>query len=216
MEVENKKELSKFKRVPLKDKFNKTKHGVGFIGDGIYKSKLGRVNTVEYSYWDGMMRRCYSERVQKIDKSYVGCSVAEEWHNFQNFAKWFNENFNRVEMNLWCLDKDILVKGNRVYSPETCAFVPQNINVLFTNGYVKRGKYPKGVTFKPRINKYVAQYQNRGNVLHIGVYTTIEEAFNAYKITKEAYIKEIAEEWKDQIDERVYQAMYNYKVNITD
>ena len=209
-------EYRSFRDKTVQYPYHPTKFGVGFIGEGAYKSSNIGKDSIEYTYWDGFMRRCYSKRVQNICKTYKDCSSAREWDNFQTFSKWFNDNFNADYMKGWCLDKDILVKGNRVYSAENCAFVPNEINVLFTNSYIKRGKYPKGVSYKPRIRKYIAQYQNNGNVIHIGVYKTPEEAFYAYKEVKENYIKQKADEWKGLIDPRVYQAMYNYQVEITD
>lgn len=206
-----------FKDKTVRYPYHPTKFNVGYIGEGKYKStgEDGKDLPV-YRYWDGIMRRCYSERLKNISKTYADCSVDEKWHNFQNFAEWFYENYNPDTMERWCLDKDILVKGNRIYSPETCCFVPNEINILFTNGYVRRGLYPKGVTYKTRINRYIAQYQDESVVIHIGTYKTVEEAFQAYKKVKEEYIKNKADKWKDLIDPRVYEAMYKYEVEITD
>lgn len=209
-------EFRSFKNKTVQYPYHPTKFGVGFIGEGIYKtSHIGKDN-LEYTYWDGFMRRCYSNRVQNIRKTYIGCSTEESWHNFQVFGDWFQENYKSEYMQSWCLDKDLLIKGNKDYSPETCCFLPNEINILFTNGYSKRGKYPKGVSYKPRINKYIAQYQKEGMVKHIGTYKTVEEAFQAYKSVKEQYIKNKADKWKDKIDSRAYTAMYNYTIEITD
>jgi hypothetical protein len=210
-------EFRSFRDGTVRYPYHTTKFGVGYIGIGKYKTidDTGKDLPV-YTYWDGIMRRCYSKRLKSISKSYFDCSVDERWHNFQVFAEWFYENYNPSTMKGWHLDKDILVKGNRVYSPETCVFLPNSVNVLFTNGYVRRGEYPKGVTYKPRINRYIAQYQNEGIVKHIGTYKTIEEAFQAYKETKEQYIKNRADKWKHLLDIKAYQAMYNYQIEITD
>ena len=102
----------------------------------------------------------------------------------------------------WCLDKDILVKGNKIYSPETCCFVPKGINLLFGKNNAKRGNYPIGVCkFK---NKFQATINIKGKTISLGHFDTPEEAFEAYKTAKEAYIKEVADEWKDRIEEDVY------------
>jgi hypothetical protein len=209
-------EFRSFKNKTVQYPYHPSKYKTGFMGEGKYRCGGYGEAIPEYNYWDGFLRRCYSDRVQKISKSYIGCSADELWFNFQNFAKWFEENFNPELMKGWCLDKDILAKGNKIYSPETCCFVPNEINILFTNGYVKRGKYPKGVSYKHRINRYIAQYQNNGKVLHIGTYKTIEEAFLTYKEVKEDYIKQKADEWKSKIDIKVYESMYKYQVEITD
>ena len=118
------------------------------------------------------------------------------------------------------LDKDILVKGNKIYSPETCMFVPQNINKLFTKSNKIRGKYPIGVYFNKNANKFKAQcrifYNGKTQQESLGLYNTIEDAFNAYKQFKEANIKQMADEYKGKIPDKLYEAMYDYKVEITD
>jgi hypothetical protein len=113
---------------------------VGYLGEGKYISREGGKLTVVYLKWSNMLERCYSEEYHKKQPTYIGCSVDERWHNFQVFAKWFEENY----IEGYELDKDILLKGNKIYSPETCCFVPKEINLLF-KGH-KNGKiYPPGV-----------------------------------------------------------------------
>lgn len=209
-------EIRSFKNKTVRYPYHPSKYGVGYIGIGKFIGGSYSKENIIYDYWDGILRRCYSERIKKLRNSYSDCLVDEYWHNLQNFGEWFDKNYNPKYMKSWCLDKDILVKGNRIYSPETCCFVPNEINVIFTNGYIRRGEYPKGVSYKPKINKYIAQYQKDGVVTHIGTFKTVDEAFQAYKEVKEKYIKEKADKWKDQIDPRVYEAMYNYQVEITD
>ena len=209
-------EIRSFKNKTVRYPYHPSKYGVGYIGIGKFIGGSYSKENIIYDYWDGILRRCYSERIKKLRNSYSDCLVDEYWHNLQNFGEWFEKNYNPKYMKSWCLDKDILVKGNRIYSPETCCFVPNEINVIFTNGYIRRGEYPKGVSYKPKINKYIAQYQKDGVVTHIGTFKTVDEAFQAHKEVKEKYIKEKADKWKDQIDPRVYGAMYNYQVEITD
>ena len=185
--------------------------GIGFIGSGSYKASKGSKKYKVYETWNSMLGRCYNENFKEKHPSYKGCAVTEDWHNFQNFAKWFYENYKDG----FALDKDILVKGNKIYSPETCAFVPHKINLLFVKGGKTRGDLPIGV--RKDGNKYSSRIRLRGNkATHLGLFDTPEEAFLAYKIAKEKHIKNIADEWKDKIDLKVYDAMYNYKVEITD
>jgi hypothetical protein len=161
-----------------------------------------------------MLERSYSKNIKDVQPSYKNVTVCEEWHNFQNFAQCFEENYNPEYMHGWHLDKDILVKGNKVYSPETCCFVPHEVNTLFTKKNVNRGEYPIGVTnSKWGLRAYVS-INNKSTDL--GSYRTPEEAFQAYKTAKEQYIKEVADKWKGLISDEVYQAMYNYQVEITD
>lgn len=113
---------SSIRKGQIKDKLNPSVEGVGFIGDGHYNKKN---NLDAYTCWHSMIQRSYSKIFHKGNPTYKDCSVCFEWHNFQNFAPWFYENIS-IEKN--SLDKDIKIKGNRVYSPETCCFVSQKEN----------------------------------------------------------------------------------------
>lgn len=100
-------------------------YGVGFLGVGNYKPGTGGDSI--YSRWKGMLRRCYDKSFHDTNPAYKGCSVCNEWHNFQNFAKWFDLNYPKDGLD-YDLDKDIKVIGNKVYSPETCTFVSSERN----------------------------------------------------------------------------------------
>ena len=111
----------------------------------------------------------------------------------------------------FALDKDILIKENKVYSEDTCCFVPQEINALFVKRDKLRGEYPIGVSFHKSRGMLRATLNNK----HLGYFNTVEQAFQVYKQAKEDYIKEVANKWKDQIDPRVYDALVSYQVEIT-
>ena len=138
------------------------------------------------------------------------CTVDERWHNFQNFAEWYYDNY----IEGYHLDKDILFKGNKIYSPETCCFVPQEINKLFTKRQSKRGDYPIGVISNKK--RFISIFTKEKKIFYLGSFATPEEAFIAYKTEKENRIKEIANKWKGLISDKVYQALINYQVEITD
>lgn len=91
-------------------RYDKTCHGVGFLGEGEYKSTEDGKDTIYAKYWREMISRCYSEKFKSKHLSYENCSVCEEWHNFQNFAKWFDENYYECNGEQMCLDKDIVSK----------------------------------------------------------------------------------------------------------
>jgi hypothetical protein len=122
-------------------------HGVGYLGKGEYKSFENGKNTRQYMIWYSMINRCYNEKYHKKLPTYKDCTVSEEWHNFQNFASWYDQNYYEVNGEKMALDKDILIKGNKVYSSETCIFVPQFINSLFTKCNAIRGEFPIGVSW---------------------------------------------------------------------
>jgi hypothetical protein len=112
----------------FKDKMSPSVYGVGFIGDGEYKSKENGKHTKAYATWTNMLQRCYDSKCQQRHPTYNGCLVDKNWHNFQNYAQWFEENYPNDGKN-YQLDKDRLVKGNKVYGPSTCCFLtPQKNN----------------------------------------------------------------------------------------
>lgn len=169
----------------------------------------------EYIVWNSMRQRCYNENTGKSYENYKNVEVSDYFKYYSNFKIWCS---NQIGFNIegFELDKDILVKGNKVYAPETCCFVPKEINTMFTNSRRCRGAYPVGVYYKKRISKYVSRISKYGEVIHLGNFDTPEEAFQTYKLEKEKHIKEIANKWKDQIDPRVYEALMNWTVEITD
>lgn len=178
-------------------------YGVG-INDLLYAEKN------LYSVWFYMVERCYNPKRHITMPTYICCEVCDEWKQLSNFKMWFDEHYVAG----WELDKDILVKGNKVYSPETCCFVPLEINVLLTKTDRKRGDLPIGVHRQKK--SYISQLSKGKTNAYLGSFATPKEAFDAYKTAKEAYIKEVADRWKDQLEPRVYEALYNYKVEITD
>ena len=170
-------------------------------------------NTIYYKYWSRMIKRCYYNDRINGNKNYFDCFVCKDWHNLSSFKLWFDKNY----IYGWELDKDILVKGNREYSPDKCCFVPQSINALFTKRERLRGDLPIGVSSTNGIkNPYRAYISDKSKQKRIGVYETPEQAFDAYKKEKECLIKEIANKYKDKLNENVYNALINYKVEITD
>ena len=210
---------SSFKNGSVKSRFTPSVFGVGYLGNQTSIDENGKA-IKSYSVWNSMLMRCYSDKYQKKYPTYKGCTVCEEWHNYSNFKEWFDNNYYEIEGEQMDLDKDILVKGNKVYSPDTCVFVPQNINTLFIKSNKSRGNLPIGVCFNKDRNKFQAQcsifYNGKRQYKYLGLYNTIDDAFNAYKEFKEADIKQVAEEYKDKIPYELYNAMYNYKVEITD
>ena len=210
-----------FKIGNVKNPYDKTVHNIGYIGVGKYTSKINKEYTKEYRTWQGMLERCYDKIYQNKYPTYIGCIVCEEWHNFQNFAKWYEENYYEIEGQKMCLDKDILFKGNKIYSPQTCMFVPNRINVLFIKSEKARGKYPIGVGESGKIRNPFRAYcsvcdENGKHYIALGNHNTIEKAFTCYKNFKEKYIKQVADEYKDYIPTELYEAMYRYEVEIDD
>lgn len=203
-----------FKKGKVKCPYEKTIFNIGYIGEGEYNVSINKKVTKHYKTWNSMLQRCYDHKYIERRPTYIGCKVCPEWHNFQNFAGWFEKNFYQIEGQMMNLDKDILMKGNKIYSPNTCVFVPQTINSLFIKCNKCRGDLPIGVIHRNK--KYEAQCGVNGKPKHLGYYNTPEEAFKVYKQYKEDYIKKVAEEYKNVIPSKLYEAMLKYEVEIND
>ena len=143
---------------------------------------------------------------------------ADELDMVVNIGLIKSKKFYEVENEKRHLDKDILFKDSKIYSPETCVFVPQRINALFVKSNGTRGDHPIGVYFHKREQKYVAQCRvlERDQQKFLGYFNTPKEAFQRYKEFKEEYIKQVAEEYKDKIPMKLYEAMLKWEVEITD
>lgn len=209
---------STFTKGAIKNPYYPSVFGVGIIGNK-HKSRINGLYTKEYRAWQNMLARCFTETYETYDD--VIC--CEEWLFFDNFYEWLHsqENFDKwYNGDKWAIDKDILVKGNKIYSSETCCLVPNSVNILFLTRKKSRGDLPIGVHYKEYAKKYMAYCNNgkKGSHDYLGLYKTKEEAFLTYKNHKESKIKHIATEefFKGNITKKCYNAMLNYKVEITD
>jgi len=210
-------EYAAFKDGRVKNPYRKSVLNIGYAGVGKHKSRdSNSKKTRAYNVWRGMLGRCYDKNVQKKHMSYIGCTVCDEWHNYQNFSEWFCNNYYEIENEEVEIDKDILIKGNKVYSPETCIFAPKKLNDIIISHLSRRGELPIGVQYTYNKKKFKVSYSDSGDVIHFGSYITIKEAFNVYKTEKEKFIKEVADRYKNRIPELLYNAMYRYKIEITD
>lgn len=204
-------DMANFRKGNVTNPYDKEVLSVACIGVGDYSEKN---NTLCYKTWRNMLTRCFDVKYQEKFPTYKNTSVCSEWLNFQNFAKWYYANYYLLPNERIELDKDILCKGNKLYSPETCIFVPRRINSLLINNKNKRGEYPLGVDFARGC------YRARCNILEgsvfIGDYDTPNQAFIAYKQYKEKYIKEIADMYKDKIPSKLYHALYKFTIEESD
>lgn len=164
-----------------------------------------------HQVWKEMLRRCYNEKRQLRDPSYIGCSVDSRWHNYQNFAEWYEgHEYRGME---YQLDKDILVVGNKVYSPEACCLVPNEINSILTSCSRARGALPQGVCWDKDKCRYKAQMNMNGRYKYLGLFKCVDEASKVYKTTKEAYVKERALHWRDRIAPEVFEALMAWELS---
>lgn len=204
----------------IKNPYYPSVYKVGIIGSK-YPRSANCKNTREYGTWKNMLRRCFNDECKEKQPSYNNTTCCEEWLYYETFYEWLHsqENFDKWYNNeRWAMDKDILVKGNKIYSPETCCLIPQNVNCLFLKREAERGGYPIGVSY--RNDGFIASCHNpfTNRREELGSYSTPEKAFNVYKVYKEDLIKQVAQIEYDvgNITEQCYKAMMNYKVEIDD
>ena len=220
-----------FKNGQCKNPFYPSVYGYGYLGidkesnvPKMSEFKDGKtVNTWKYRKWQKMLQRCFDNKLKEKYPTYKDVTCCDRWLCFANFLEDFEilkQEYNWNEGEKLNLDKDILNKGNKMYSLENCILVPQRINLLFIKKDTNRGEYPIGVSYRKQAKKYQAQCNINGKLISLGLYNTPEEAFNAYKMAKENEIKRIANECvsKGYItqESRLYNAMINYQVKIDD
>lgn len=212
-----------FKKGNIKNHYAPFVCGVGIVGTKCPVTIDGKA-TKEYVSWSSMITRCFTKSFVNGENyyyKYEDVEICNEWLCYEKYYEWLHsqENFDKwILMDKGAVDKDIIVKGNKIYSPETCCLVPNYINALFLKSDRTRGKYPIGVTYKTRDNVFEVQCRLNGKETYLGRRSTPEQGFLLYKEYKESYIKQVAQEEYDKgnITKRCYDAMINYEVEITD
>ncbi len=208
-------QLGNIRNGNVKDPHSPSVYSIGIVGTK-YPSTINGVLTKEYTLWCSMLKRCYSDGFKKQRPTYEGCEVSSKFKSYEYFYEWCHKQIG-FGVDGFEIDKDLLVKGNKVYSETTCVFLPQEINTLLIKSTASRGEHLIGVYWHNASKSFVARVaKNKGKQEHLGYFKTEIEAFNAYKKAKESFIKEQAEKFKSQIDDRAYNALMNYTVNIDD
>ena len=188
----------------------KTVHGVGindYNGTVSHLVDGKRINKKQYTTWSGMIKRCYNKKNQEKKPSYKGCTVCDEWLFFSKFKVWMDSKDHHGKH----LDKDLMVTGNKVYSPSTCLFVSPLVNAALTNTKSTKGFLPTGVSLHS-CGKFVAQISAFGKTKHLGLFASRYEAKSAYDRARYKYILELAE-LDDNPD--ISLALINYAGKIT-
>lgn len=184
-------------------------YGTGFCGAGRHAIREGDSITPAYRCWHGIMRRCYSEKSLKRYPTYKDCTVCEEWHNFQVFAEWYTkQEFYGLGYEL---DKDLLSKSSKIYSPETCCLLPRAFNGMIIKKNKKAGT-AQGVYFNKTAKKYQVTLGSSGGKKNLGYFLDIVGAHKIYKKAKEASVRGLAEKYKDTLCNRSYKALSNWEL----
>ena len=193
--------IANLKRGEVKNPCARNICGVGYIGDGDFKSRVSGKKTKEYQAWENMFYRNYGEKSESIDIAYADCTVHEDWHNFQVFAEWYTKQIGYESG--FALDKDLLFSGNREYSTKACCLLPQKINNQLILHEVVYCKSSNGFTTK-------LSWGKEGN--GVGIHPNKKKAFIAYKTTKESYLKELADKYKKEISGKAFDALHNLEM----
>lgn len=200
------------KRGTIRDNNLPILYGHCYLGTGEYKSVRDGKPAIEYDVWKQMVERCFNEKLKQKYPTYKDCFLNPNWYNFQNFAKWYWSQ-KGANVDGWHLDKDLLQKGNKQYGPDTCCLIPKDLNRALMLS--KRGdkESPVGTHQRPNGAYVVGRVGDCG---YVGYFYSADEAFSAYKLAKENHLKVLAEKYKDVVEVRVYEALYNFKIEITD
>lgn len=185
--------------------------GVATNSGGKYKSKIGGKRAEAYTTWYSMLQRSYYPKLHASRPTYIGCSVSDQWLEYQDFAEWFEAH--EYSNHGYELDKDLLLPGNKIYTPDRCAFVPSQLNSLLTDHGATRGQYPQGVSLNKNTNNFRARITIDGKQRCLGCFDTELDAYLAYKEAKEANVKRMALEWQDRIANNVFEALMNWKLS---
>lgn len=202
--IKERQTYSNFKKGEIKNPYDRTVFGVGYVGVGEYKTKENGRFTIYYQQWKNMLLRCYVKAERH--HAYENAKVCKEWLNFQVFAKWYDKHYYKIKESLQ-IDKDIKYSCNTIYSPQTCILIPQRINLMFTNKPNNRG-LPNGIVRQG--NGYLAKYNHEC----LGKFDTVEEAYHYQTKKKKEVIVELANEYKNIMPEYVYDIVVGYEFDI--
>lgn len=207
----------------------RTVYGIGY-NQKVEGEKYYEANTKIYKTWHNMMQRCYDYEYKKRKPSYHGAYVKPEWHNFQNFAKWYEENYYKIDGEVMELDKDlfssnneslhIFAKDNKTchtngayYSPDTCCFLPRRLNLLFRTRIQELGSDKIENIYLTPNGKYEVRLNNgNGEQIDLGVFDNERSAWLAYKLNKEIVIQTITEEYKGRLPKHIYDKLMKYEI----
>lgn len=184
-------------------------YGFGFNSKREHKTYVNNKVTKVYKVWINMLQRSYCKKYHEKQPTYIGCSVADDWRDFQDFADWFYSHpYSDIGYDL---DKDLLFPSKKIYSPDTCCFVPKDLNNLLIDSGATRGNLPQGVSCDK--NKYRARLWVNGKQINLGSFDNIEDAHNAYKVAKESHVKEKALKWKGGIARDVFTTLMRWTLD---
>lgn len=184
-------------------------YGIGCNSMPSHETSAKGRYAIAYQTWKDMMKRCYCPKFQEKHPTYIGCTVADEWHDFQVFAEWF-ENHEYSDCGFH-LDKDLLT-SSKVYGSHSCCLIPQELNKVILFKRSNKGGFPHGVSFEKESCSYKAQLSVNGKRLTLGRFKCPSEAYQSYKTAKERHVRNKALEWANRIDWNVFVALMEWRL----
>lgn len=182
--------------------YHPTIEGIGYEGQGDYSFKQdGRCAIM----WRSMIARCFSKKWNRV-RVPEQPRVIENWFNFQNFAEWYY-NQSGSSLGNWELDKDIIVKGNRTYSPETCCLVPREINTAYPMSYSQGSR----VYYNSKDRYYRVNWRDESGKRSVKGFKTQEEAVDFKVLKTKERLQNLADKYVDNLDPVVYNLLMNWK-----
>lgn len=190
-----------------------TVSGVGCV-DVPFQTCINGHRLWQHDLWRGLLERCFCGKFKGRNPTYINVTCCDEWFSFANFLEWVNKEVEYKGKPVGMqLDKDILYKGNLMYSPDRCCLVPRVVNLLLNDKARGRGRWPLGVYFDNNKRKFVSQVKCHGKTRLVGLFDTPEDAFQAYKVAKEAQIKVVALEHRDVLKSAVFESLMHWKID---
>lgn len=188
----------------IRNPYQRTVEGIGYLGVGVHD----RTDRDKYNSWASMIARCYRQKLKDKYPTYEECYSTDDWHCYQTYADFYESCPYRKKG--WNLDKDLLVPGNKLYSPDTCVYLPSNINTKLFYVPTKNKFGLKGVWYDSQYDKWMATVSKavdgRGT---IGRFKTKEEASSAVLRSEHKFFCRLAEEWGGKLDPRAIQGLLN-------
>ena len=196
--ISKNKTISDFEKGKIKNPYSLTIYGVGYIGEGKYKCRIDTVYQKSYETWRSMIDRCYNKRKDGQNDSYYGIvEVCKEWHNYQNFAEWYYENYYSVGEESMCLDKDTVCRDNKIYSPETCVFLPKKLNVAFIK--ISQDEFWINEINSSRTKGFSCQITLNGKPKYLGIFDTKEELIKHKNTIRREHLLGLVSEYEEKI-----------------
>lgn len=179
-----------------------------------YRTEEGQFFTRSYITWRSMIDRCKpGGKWQSKYPTYIGCEASQLFLSPDSFIEWSTTQPGGG-LPGYQLDKDLLNPGNKLYSEDSCVYLPQGLNKFLTDKESIRGQFPRGVHYNKVVNKLCAKVSIDGKNTHLGYFNCPDKAFNAYKNAKEAHARIWAERLKSdyESDPRAIEALLKYTV----